>query len=137
MPLMQYMTPGVYVEEVPGGPRPIQAVGTSTAGFVGIAPRADHRVNEAVAINNWSQFVREFVPENDPRSTPLSNAVYGFLENGGTRCFVVNVGADGSVTGAGRDRVGLEVLEAIDEVAIVLCPGLTATEVQNATLSHC
>jgi phage tail sheath protein FI len=131
------MTPGVYVEEVPGGPRPIQAVGTSTAGFVGIAPRADHRVNEAVAINNWSQFVREFVPENDPRSTPLSNAVYGFLENGGTRCFVVNVGADGSVTGAGRDRVGLEVLEAIDEVAIVLCPGLTATEVQNATLSHC
>jgi phage tail sheath protein FI len=30
--------PGVYVEEVPSGPRPIEAVGTSTAGFVGLAP---------------------------------------------------------------------------------------------------
>ncbi len=137
MPLTQYMTPGVYVEEVPGGPRPIQAVGTSTAGFVGVAPRADWRVNEHVAINNWSQFVREFVPEQDPRSTPLSNAVYGFLENGGTRCFVVNVGSEGSVTGAGRGRVGLEVLEAIDEVAIVLCPGLTDAAVHDAILTHC
>ena len=44
-----YLTPGIYVEEVPGGARPIQAVGTSTAGFVGEAPNPNARVNEAVA----------------------------------------------------------------------------------------
>ena len=32
--------PGVYVKEVPGGARPIAAVGTSTAAFVGAAPDA-------------------------------------------------------------------------------------------------
>ena len=30
-----YLTPGVYVEEVPSAVRPIAGVGTSTAGFVG------------------------------------------------------------------------------------------------------
>ena len=31
--------PGVYVEETPTGARPIEGVGTSTAGFVGSAPK--------------------------------------------------------------------------------------------------
>jgi phage tail sheath protein FI len=33
-----YLTPGVYVEEVSSGSRPIEAVGTSIAAFVGLAP---------------------------------------------------------------------------------------------------
>jgi len=33
----QYLSPGVYVEEVPGTP-PIVGVGTSTAGFIGVVP---------------------------------------------------------------------------------------------------
>jgi len=38
-----YASPGVYVEEVPSGARPIGATGTSTAGFVGTAPDATAR----------------------------------------------------------------------------------------------
>lgn len=34
MPI-EYLAPGVYVEEIPAGARPIEGVGTSTAGFVG------------------------------------------------------------------------------------------------------
>ena len=34
----KYLSPGVYVEEVPSTPRPIGTVGTSTAGFVGSDP---------------------------------------------------------------------------------------------------
>jgi uncharacterized protein len=136
MPLTSYMTPGVYVEEVPAGPHPIQAVGTSEAGIVGIAPDPGAHVNRPVAINNWAHFVREFVPEG-AHSTPLSNAVYGYFDNGGPRCFVVNVGKDGSVTGSGRDRTGLEVLEAVDEVAIILVPGYTDPASHSAAISHC
>jgi hypothetical protein len=32
----RYLSPGVYVEEVSSGARPIQGVGTSTAAFVGL-----------------------------------------------------------------------------------------------------
>jgi phage tail sheath protein FI len=34
----RYLSPGVYVEEVPSGSRPIEGVGTSVAAFVGLAP---------------------------------------------------------------------------------------------------
>ena len=34
----QYMTPGVYVEEVSRGPRSIEMVGTGTAAFLGVTP---------------------------------------------------------------------------------------------------
>ncbi|HYR63082.1 MAG TPA: phage tail sheath C-terminal domain-containing protein [Actinomycetota bacterium] len=136
MALSTYQTPGIYVEEIPGGPRPIQAVGTSTAGFVGEAPNRDARVDEAVAINNWSQFIREFVDDGD-LSTPLSHAVYGFFANGGRRCFVVNVGAGGTVAGGGRERRGVDVLAPVDEVAIVAAPGYTDATSHDALLTHC
>lgn len=116
-----YLSPGVFVEEIDSGPRPIEAVGTSTAGFVGLAPNPDARPNEAVAINNWTQFLKEFVRDGDP-GTDLANAVYGFFLNGGSRCYVVNLGGTGAIAGGGK---GLDVLEAVDEVAIIAAPGRT------------
>jgi phage tail sheath protein FI len=131
-----YMTPGIYVEEIPGGARPIQAVGTSTAGFVGVAPDPTAHLNEIVAINNWSQFLREFVPDNGV-STPLSHGVFGFFLNGGTRCYVVNTGANKPITGTGRNRQGIDLFEEVDEIAIVAAPGFTDPASYEALLAHC
>ena len=131
-----YFAPGIYVEEVPGGARPIQAVGTSTPGFVGVAPDPTKHVNEVVAINNWLQFVREFCTE-DSQSTPLSNAVYGFFLNGGSRCYVVNVGKGKPVTGGGKERQGLDLLAEVDEIAIVAIPGYNDVASYEAALAHC
>jgi phage tail sheath protein FI len=138
--MAEYLTPDVYVEEVPAGPRPIQAVGTRTAAFVGRAPRAEaHRDDNgngiAVAVNNWSQFVREFVG-NERGSTALSHAVFGFFQNGGSRCFVVNTPDDQPVAG-GPDGGGLRALDAEDEVAIVAAPGRIDPDSYDALLSHC
>jgi phage tail sheath protein FI len=131
-----YTAPDVYVEEVPGGARPIEAVGTSTAGFVGQAPNPEARLNQAVAINNWSQFLREFVPDQSA-STPLSSAVFGFFQNGGSRCYVVNVGRGQALAGGGgRNRVGLDVLKEIDEIAIVAAPGYANPASYDTLLSH-
>ena len=80
MPLTSYSTPGVYVEEVPGGARPITALGTSTAGFLGLAPKEGAKVNEAVPINNFGHFVREFVEgasEQALKNNHLAAAVFG------------------------------------------------------------
>ena len=136
MPLSSYQAPGIYIEEVASGARPIQAVGTSTAGFVGVAPDPKAFLNEARAINNWSQFLKEFTAEGSV-STPLSHAVYGFFLNGGHRCYVVNVGPGGTVSGGGAERTGLDVLEAIDEIAIVAIPGFTDAGSYEAALTHC
>jgi hypothetical protein len=39
----KYLSPGVYVEEVPSGSRPIEAVGTSIAAFVGTPRKGSSR----------------------------------------------------------------------------------------------
>ena len=85
-----YLSPGVYVEEVDRGSKPIEAVGTNTVGFLGESAKGP--LNESVLITNWSQFVRTFGDFKDC-SEHFSHAVYGFFNNGGSRCFVVNVGA--------------------------------------------
>jgi len=131
-----YTSPGVYVEEVPAGTHPIVPLGVSTAGFVGAAPDPAALVNVAWPINNWSEFVRAYVPDG-AQSTPLSQAVFGYFLNGGSRCYVVNTGRDQPVTGGGRERTGLQVLEQVDEVAIVVCPGYTDVASYEAILSHC
>ncbi|MFN2157473.1 MAG: phage tail sheath family protein [Anaerolineae bacterium] len=130
-----YLAPDIYVVEVSGGARPIEAVGASVAGFVGVAPDAKAHVNQAVAVNNWTEFTRAFFPE-DKASTNLSHAVYGFFQNGGSRCYVVNVGANNPIGGA-RERTGLDVLEQIDEVAIVAAPGYTDPASYDLLLEHC
>ena len=38
-----YRSPGVYVEEVSSGSKPIEGVGTAIAGFVGLAPASPGR----------------------------------------------------------------------------------------------
>ena len=133
MPITAYRTPGVYVQEVPSGARPITATGTSTAVFIGQTPLAKAMVNQARAVNNWSEFVSRFMPDEakERKSTVLSNAVYGFFGNGGTRCFIVNTGGAAGIDDA-LAAAGIE-----DEIAIVAAPGLYDPASHSALLTHC
>jgi uncharacterized protein len=103
-----YLTPGVYVEEVSSGNKPIEGVGTAVAAFVGLAPGGP--INTPLRISNWSQFVKYFTdtvhPENGPfmEGAYLAHSVYGFFENGGSLCWVVRVGNE---TSAPPAQVGL------------------------------
>lgn len=133
---ISYLAPGVYVEEVSSGARPIEAVGTSVAAFVGTAPSQGARLHEPVAINNWSEFLRIFATP-DSQGTPLAHGVYGFFQNGGGRCYVVNTGSERALNGDAKGRKGLDCLEAIDEVAIVAAPGLSDAASYDALLTHC
>ncbi len=125
-----YLSPGVYVEEMQTGARPIQPVGTSTAAFLGLATRSDAPVGEPLAVNNWTQFQKTFVAD-DVAATPLIHGVFGFFANGGSRCYIINLGTDGSLA------KGLRVLEQVDEVAIVAAPGYADAGSYDALLSHC
>ena len=129
----EYLSPGVYVEEVPESTHSISAVSSSTAGFVGQATssRRDARVNEAVAVTSWSQFRSIYVGEGD-KSTPLVQAVLGFFLNGGARCYIVNTGADEAIAGNGK---GLDELEPIDDCSIISAPGTTDAKSHDALLT--
>ena len=140
-----YLSPGVYVEEVPGIP-PITGVGTSTAAFIGVAdpalPNPDGTaftmpfrpgrpldpaapvpadfydiapLDTPQLITSWTQFTTKF-GDFQAGNNVLAHAVFGFFNNGGTACFVQRVANAGDVT---QVRAALRRFEAIDEIAIV------------------
>lgn len=97
----EYLSPGVYVEEVDRGPKPIEGVGTAMAAFVGFTEKAEvvrevdgemvveNLLNRPQLVTNWTQFVERFggfVP-----GVNLPQSVYGYFTNGGSRCYVVSV----------------------------------------------
>ena len=88
-----YLSPGVYVEEVEAGSRPIEGVGTAVAAFVGLAARGP--ANTPTLVTNWNQFTSAFGEFIE--GSYLAHAVYGYFLNGGGAAYVVRVGADGSV----------------------------------------
>ncbi len=101
-----YLTPGVYVEEVPSASKPIEGVGTSIAAFVGLAPGGP--VNTPMRISNWTQFSNLYGDPSEPDNGPfmegsyLAHSIYGFFQNGGSTCWVVRVGPDNGAAGAAR-----------------------------------
>lgn len=82
----EYLSPGVYVEEVDTGNKPIEGVATSTAGFLGVAERGP---TEPTLITSFSEYTRIFGRYVEGRY--LARGVEGFFQNGGKRCFVARV----------------------------------------------
>jgi len=188
----QYLSPGVYVEEVPSAARPIAGVGTSTAGFIGVvkgvvkttvkaasspkkagsdtggaAESSAVGASEASAVTmplkpgktgkkpdgtttepndfydlapageprlvtSWEEFKNNF-GDIQAGNAKLAQAVYGFFNNGGTRCWVI-----AATETDWADIAGLSAkFKGIDEIAIVAAPGATTKAQQEALLDHC
>ncbi len=106
----EYLSPGVYVEELDAGAKPIEGVSTSTAGAVGVTERGPTD-GRPWLVTSFAQFQRIFgglLPEPDAEIKarwqtakdtdgncgtfwrfPL--AVKGFFDNGGQRIFIKRV----------------------------------------------
>jgi len=96
-----YLSPGVYVEEVDGGSKPIAGVGTAVAAFVGFAQKGPP--NTITLVTNWTQYVEQF--GDFMAGSYLAHSVYGWFNNGGGRCYIMRVGASGDDDGAGGEAV--------------------------------
>ena len=90
----EYFSPGVYVEEYDNSPRSIEGVGTSTAGFIGMAEKGATS-GAPVLVTNFRSFTRQFggflseYTHGEYRF--LANAVEQYFANGGTRCYIARV----------------------------------------------
>lgn len=89
----EYLAPGVYVEEIDTGSKPIEGVSTSTAGMVGVTERGP--VGVPMLTTSYGEFERIFggrlAEEDFGEYRHLPFAVDGFFTNGGKRLFVVRV----------------------------------------------
>ncbi|MEV6415992.1 phage tail sheath family protein [Kribbella sp. NPDC051718] len=93
-----YLSPGVYVEEVEAGQRPIEGVGTAVAAFVGFAEKGP--LNTPTLITNWTQFTQTF--GDFVEGSYLAHAVFGYIQNGGSAAYIVRIGGDSSSADAAK-----------------------------------
>jgi phage tail sheath protein FI len=92
--MAEYLSPGVYVEEFESGGKPMEGVGTSTAGFIGLAEKGPIE-GVPQLVTNFSDFKRiygGYLSQNEfGEYRYLAYAVESFFVNGGSRCFVSRV----------------------------------------------
>ena len=91
----EYLAPGVFIEEIERGPRPIEGVSTSTAAFLGETERGPTRPKLVTSVN---EYLRHFGGAfgNDKY---MPYAVTGFFDNGGRRAYICRlVGAGGAAS---------------------------------------
>src|SRR5438034_174806 len=119
----EYLSPGVFIEEIDAGPRPIAGVSTSTTGMVGVTVRGPS-TGKPQLVTNFLEYQRTFggfLADPDPGVVsawelnageggqwwkfPL--AVKGFFDNGGERLYVKRVVSAGAATAAGALGAGL------------------------------
>ncbi|TWV58268.1 phage tail sheath family protein [Streptomyces misionensis] len=128
-----YLTPGVYVEEVQSGARPIEGVGTAVAAFVGFAQTGPF--HEPTLVTNWDQYNQLFGGFTEGAYLP--HAVYGYFANGGGAAYVVRIGGSArdssapAVGGAARQSQGPEPV-ALGGFLVTARPGVTGVSVEVA-----
>jgi phage tail sheath protein FI len=92
--MAEYLSPGVYVEEFESGGKPMEGVGTSTAGFIGLAERGPVEGLPQL-VTNFADFKRKYgsyLSENEfGEYRFLAYAVEHFFVNGGSRAFISRV----------------------------------------------
>jgi phage tail sheath protein FI len=113
--MAEYLSPGVYVEEFDSGGKPMEGVGTSTAGFVGLAERGPCE-GVPQLVTNFSDFRRKYggylssSEFGDYRF--LAYAVEHFFLNGGSRCFISRIApADAKCAEAAVEYEGSPILK--------------------------
>src|SRR6266568_2729564 len=141
-----YNSPGVYRQEVFLRPSPVLQTGVpGFVGFAGPPPGGTRRINQPVALSRKEEFTALF---SSASGSFLADAVAGFFDNGGTRCYVV--AADSStdpVQGLVNAIAALAPLEDMDLVAVpdastLLTSGKvpdkpSIARVQAEMLTHC
>jgi uncharacterized protein len=84
-----------------------------------------------VLCTNFGEFKKNFFDfSSDIEKNTVAHAVFGFFNNGGSRCYVICTGANG------LDNA-LLALESIDEIALLAAPGQTDKSVQGKLIDHC
>ncbi|MEU6934157.1 phage tail sheath family protein [Streptomyces sp. NPDC046385] len=127
-----YLTPGVYVEEVQSGARPIEGVGTAVAAFLGFAQSGPF--HEPTLVTSWEQYTQSFGGFTAGAYLPL--AVHGYFANGGGAAYIVRIGGSAPDGAAASPSAPRELPAAppveLGGFLVSARPGVTGVSVEIA-----
>jgi len=82
----EYLSPGVYIEEIEMGAKSIEGVSTSTAGFLGKTQRGPIKPMLITSFPEYERIYGGFLSDSY-----LTYSIDGFFRNGGKRCYVARI----------------------------------------------
>ncbi|MFY2826028.1 phage tail sheath family protein [Ruegeria sp. MALMAid1280] len=128
----EYLAPGVYIEEIERGPKPIAGAATSTAAFLGETERGPVRPRLVTSYNDYLRLFGDVFAAGKY----MPYAVKSFFDNGGRRCYITRiVGGNAQSATATIDAYSVTALgpgDAANRIFMRLEPG--TLEVQSAPI---
>jgi len=112
----EYLSPGVYIEEIEIGAKPIEGVSTSTVGMVGVTGRG-RASGLPVLVTSFAEFQRKFggyLGSKFVNNRYLPYAVDSFFRNGGQRLYVMRVLLPGALIASRQSSAGFTTRLAED-----------------------
>lgn len=91
--MSEFLSPGIFIEEVASGGQTIDSVGTSTMAIVGWVRKGATSI--ATLVTSPDSFLRTF--GTDTKDSLVPKSVSAFFVNGGSRCYVVRVAPSDAV----------------------------------------
>lgn len=111
----EYLSPGVYVEEYESGSVPMAGVGTSTAGFIGLAEKGNV-IGKPQFVTSFSDYLRIYggylTESKYGNKRYLPYAVEHFFLNGGSKCYVMRVAPSDAKPAVGKAPAVLTFMAA-------------------------
>jgi len=148
-----YKSPGVHIESAGDRYIPLEKVETGVTAFLGVTSKGAR--NEPTRVGSYEQYAKVF----GEGESFMTGAVRGFFDNGGRTAYILNIEPEGGLDPTPDDFIGqqgtvprgLQALERIDDVDIVIAPDLMwhykrsvgfpepshVLAVQRAMIEHC
>jgi len=148
-----YKSPGVHIESAGDRYVPLDRVETGVTAFLGVTGQGPR--NAPTRVGTFEQYEKVF----GAADTYMTHALRGFFDNGGRTAYLVNVAVEGGLDPTpddfiglqGTEARGLQALEAIDDIDLVVAPDLMfhyrrsvgfqepahVLAVQRAMVEHC
>jgi phage tail sheath protein FI len=132
-----YLHPGVYVEEIPSGSKPIEGVGTSTAVFVGYTTKG--HIGEPELILKWDDYDNQYGGIRDTGTTegdPMGFSVSAFFQNGGVKAYIVRITQDWKKDDTPAAFDAVKAVGYLDDPSATGDHGLQFTAVNEGTWAN-
>nr|WP_320010938.1 phage tail sheath C-terminal domain-containing protein [uncultured Desulfobulbus sp.] len=112
-----YLHPGVYIEEIPSGAKPIEGVSTSVAALIGYTTSGP--IGTPTLVHSWDEYKKEFGAITSETDT-MTLAAYYFFLNGGRDAYVGRLAKDTKpATLASGNVLGRGVASAADVLEVI------------------
>jgi len=131
---METLHPGVYIEGVSGGNRPIEGARNSITAFIGVTEKGP--VDHALMVASFAEFQANF--GNFLRESWLACSVLLFFNNGGTHLYIARVtGHEGATPQEIDYQKAFTLLDPIIDIDLIAVPGMGTPSMVSYGSDYC